>query len=142
MSAPFRLVRPAGLTSAVPYSYAAVVDPGARLVLLAGACPLDAAGRTVAAGDVAGQTRACVENMRTALAASDASLTDVVFVRVLVASASRDDLATAWDVVHDAFAPHEPPGTLQGVTVLGWEDQLVEVETVAAVAAAEGERRR
>ena len=128
------LVQATGLATAVPYSYAAVVPAGARLVFLAGACPLDADGRTVAVGDVAGQAAVCVENMRVALAASGAEPTDVVFVRVLVASASRDDLAAAWDVVHESFGSHEPPGTLQGVTVLGWRDQLVEVEAVAAVA--------
>ena len=91
-------------------------------------------GRTVAVGDFVGQARVCVENVRVALAASDAELTDVVFVRVLVASTSRDDLAVVWEVVHEAFGAHEPPGTLQGVTVLGWQDQLVEVEVIAAVA--------
>ena len=74
-----------------------------------------------------------MENVRVALAASGAELTDVVFVRALVASASREDLAAAWEVVHRSFGSHEPPGTLQGVTVLGWADQLVEVEVVAAV---------
>ncbi|MGT2427390.1 RidA family protein [Amnibacterium kyonggiense] len=133
MSAHVRLVEPAGLPTAVPYAYAAVVAAGARLVLLSGACPLDAAGRTVAPGDVPGQAAVCVENMLVALAAAGAAPEDVAFVRVLVASTSRDDLAAAWEVVHRAFDPHEPPGTLQGVTVLGWPDQLVEVEVVAAI---------
>lgn len=71
--------------------------------------------------------------MSTALAAAGAGLQDVAFVRVLVASSSRADLSAVWEVVHDTFAEHEPPGTLQGVTVLGWPDQLVEIEVVAAV---------
>jgi enamine deaminase RidA (YjgF/YER057c/UK114 family) len=54
---------------------------------------------------------------------------------VLVASSDRADLVTAWDVVHDAFRTHEAPSTLMGVTVLGYPDQLVEIEAVAAVAA-------
>ncbi len=40
---------------------------------------------------------------------------------------------TAWQVVRDEFSPHDPPSTLVGVTVLGYTDQLVEVEAVAAV---------
>ncbi len=134
MSTAPRLVPPDGLAGSVPYSYASVVPAGSRMVFLAGACPLDAHGCTVAAGDIAGQAAVCMENMRVALAASGAELTDVVFVRVLVASTSRDDLAAAWELVHEAFGSHEPPGTLQGVTALGWENQLVEVEAVAAVA--------
>lgn len=134
MSAAVRLVRPSGLAASVPYAYGSVVPGGSRLVFLAGACPLDVDGRTVAVGDVVGQAAVCMENVRVALTAAGAALTDVAFVRVLVASASREHLAAAWAAVHEAFGSHEPPGTLQGVTVLGWEDQLVEVEVVAAVA--------
>lgn len=39
----------------------------------------------------------------------------------------------AWEVVRDAFGDHDPPNTLMGVTVLGYDDQLVEIEAVAAV---------
>ncbi len=123
MATSVRLVQTAGLSTAVPYSYAAVAPPDSALVFLAGACPLDSDGRTVAVGDVAGQAAVCMKNVRVALAASGAELTDVVFVRVLVASLSRKDLAGAGRVVHQSFGSHEPPGTLQGLTVLGWEDQ-------------------
>jgi hypothetical protein len=34
-------------------------------------------------------------------------------------------------VVRRHFGDHDAPGTLLGVTVLGWPDQLVEVEAVA-----------
>ena len=127
------LIRVDGLAPAVPYSYAATAPQDARLVFLAGACPLDAEARTVAVGDLAGQTAACMANLRTALAAAGATTDDLVFVRVLVASSDRADLAAAWDLVHTAFDGHEPPGTLLGVAALGWEHQLVEVEAVAAV---------
>jgi enamine deaminase RidA (YjgF/YER057c/UK114 family) len=45
------------------------------------------------------------------------------------------DLGAVWQVVRDAFGDHDPPSTLLGVTVLGYDDQLVEVEAVAAVPA-------
>jgi len=45
----------------------------------------------------------------------------------------RCDLVAAWDVVRDAFGDHDVPSTLFGVTVLEYEDQLVEIEAVAAV---------
>jgi hypothetical protein len=35
--------------------------------------------------------------------------------------------------VRDAFGDHDVPSTLLGVTVLGYPDQLVEIEAVAAV---------
>lgn len=35
--------------------------------------------------------------------------------------------------VRDAFGEHDAPSTLLGVAVLGYKDQLVEVEAIAAV---------
>jgi hypothetical protein len=40
---------------------------------------------------------------------------------------------TAWDVVREAFGGHDVPSTPMGVTVLGYRDQLVEIEAIAAV---------
>ena len=37
------------------------------------------------------------------------------------------------DVVHRHFENHEAPSTLLGVAVLGYPDQLVEVEAVAVL---------
>ncbi|MER7893642.1 RidA family protein [Micromonospora sp. NPDC094482] len=121
------------LTDRVEYAYAATVEPSTRLVFTAGACPLDAEGRTVAPGDHAAQARQVLANLETALAAAGAGLADVVKTTVYVASAERADLVTVWQVVRDAFGDHEPPSTLLGVAVLGYPDQLVEVEAVAAV---------
>ena len=128
-----QLIRSPGLYGGVPYAYAATTPADARLVHLAGACPLNADGSTAAVGDYEGQTRKCLENLRIALGDAGAELTDVVFLRVLVASARQRDLAAAWATVRTAFGDHDAPGTLFGVTVLGWPDQLVEIEAIAAV---------
>ena len=123
-------VRPPTLTGNAPYAYAAVTDPG-RMVFTAGACPLDAEGATVAVGNVAGQARQVMANLVEALAGADAELTDVLKTTVFVATTDRQDLVAAWDVVRAAFGDHDAPSTLVGVTVLGYPDQLVEVEAVA-----------
>ena len=109
------------------------LDRSYRLIFLAGSCPLDESGATVAVGDYAGQAAACIETMKCALTASGATIQDVISTRVLVASSSQSDLVTAWEVVRDAFGEHDVPSTLMGVTVLGYDDQLVEIEAVAAV---------
>jgi enamine deaminase RidA (YjgF/YER057c/UK114 family) len=124
------LVRPPTLSAAAPYAYAAVTDPG-RMVFTAGACPLDADGATVAIGDVAGQARQVVANLVAALEAAGAGLGDVLKTTVYVATTERSDLHAAWAVVRAAFGDHDAPSTLVGVTVLGYPDQLVEVEAVA-----------
>ncbi|WP_434741839.1 RidA family protein [Micromonospora sp. SH-82] len=133
MPDPVTLVRVPALSDAAEYAYAATVEPPARLVFTAGACPLDADGATVGVGDHAAQARQVMANLTTALAAAGAQLTDVVRTTVYVASSRQADLVTAWEVVRDAFGDHDPPSTLLGVTVLGYDDQLVEVEAVAAV---------
>lgn len=50
---------------------------------------------------------------------------------VYVASSRRADLVAAWNVVHAVFGDHDAPSTLVGVQVLGYPDQLVEVEAIA-----------
>jgi enamine deaminase RidA (YjgF/YER057c/UK114 family) len=124
------LVRSTALSEVVPYAYAAVTAPG-RLVFTAGACPLDHDGAVVSPGDVAAQAEQVMANLAVALGAAGAGLTDVAKTTIYVASSSRADLVTAWQVVRDAFGEHDAPSTLLGVTVLGYPEQLVELEAVA-----------
>jgi enamine deaminase RidA (YjgF/YER057c/UK114 family) len=128
---PVELIRAASLSDDVPYAYATVVGPGS-LVFTAGACPLDDAGEVVAPGDVAAQAQRVMDNLVTALEAAGCTLADVAKSTVYVASAERDDLVAAWQVVRAAFGDHDAPSTLLGVAALGYSGQLVEVEAVAA----------
>ncbi len=126
------LIRSASLPAA-EYAYAATAPAQSRLIFLAGACPLNEDGSTGAIGDYAGQAAKAIENMLIALADAGASLEDVLSTRVLVASARQEDLVATWEVVRDSFGDHDVSSTLMGVTVLGYKDQLVEIEAVAAV---------
>ncbi|MGV0716031.1 Rid family hydrolase [Mycolicibacterium sp. XJ662] len=133
MASSVRLIRSSVLSDVAEYAYAATAPKDARLIFLAGACPLNDDGTTAAVGDYAGQAAVCIETMTRALAEAGATLQDVISTRVLVASAEQRDLVTAWEVVRDAFGDHDVPSTLFGVTVLGYDDQLVEIEAIAAV---------
>jgi len=128
-----RLIRSRQLAQTVDYAYAAAAEASARLVWVAGACPLDANGETVAAGDYAGQAHQVMRNLGTALQEAGASLTDVAKTTVYVASTQQQDLVTAWNVYREYMGSHDVPSTLLGVTVLGYDDQLVEVEAVAVL---------
>lgn len=121
------------LSDVAQYAYAATAPSDARLIFLAGACPLNKDGSIAGIGDYAAQAAKSIENMLVALEGAGASLKNVINTRVLVASSSQADLVTAWEVVRDAFGDHNVPSTLMGVTVLGYSDQLVEIEAVAAV---------
>lgn len=127
------LIRSSSLSDVAEYAYAATAPAAARLIFLAGACPLNADGSTAAPGDYAGQAAQAFANMSVALADAGAGVRDVISTRVLVATARQEDLVTAWQVVRDAFGDHDVPSTLIGVTVLGYRGQLVEIEAVAAV---------
>jgi enamine deaminase RidA (YjgF/YER057c/UK114 family) len=127
---PAQLIRADGLYPGAPYAYAAAAPPGS-LVFTAGACPIDADGVVTAPGDYVQQAADAMANLVTALAAVGASLNDVLKTTVYVASADRRDLHGVWQVVATAFGEHDAPSTLLGVSVLGYTDQLVEIEAVA-----------
>jgi enamine deaminase RidA (YjgF/YER057c/UK114 family) len=124
------LIRSARLFPGAPYAYAAKAPP-TDLIFTAGACPLDKHGRVVAPADVAAQMRQALGNLHTALEESGAMMRDVLKTTVYVASSNRDDLLAAWNEVADAFGDHDVPSTLLGVAILGYPDQLVEIEAIA-----------
>lgn len=128
---PVTLIRSVELTDEAPYAYAAVTPPDRSLVFTAGACPLNAEGETVAPGDLVAQANQVMDNLETALRSAGAELRHVAKTTVYVATHRREDLVAAWQVVHERFGEHDAPSTLLGVAVLGYPDQLVEVEVVA-----------
>lgn len=133
MSKTVSLIRSAELSDVAQYAYAATIPAEARLIFFAGACPLNLDGSTAGVGDYAAQAGKAMENLVIALSAAGAQLDNVLSTRVLVASSKQSDLVAAWAVIREAFGQHDVPSTLMGVTVLGYTDQLVEIEAVAAV---------
>lgn len=117
----------------VSYAYASKVPENMNLIFLAGACPLNKDGEVIHLNDYKLQAKQCVENLKEALKECGATLQDVVYTRILVASSNRVDLVAAWDAISEEFGEHDVSSTLSGVTVLGYENQLVEIEAVAAV---------
>ena len=124
------LVRSARLFAGTGYAYAAT-DGAGDLIFTAGACPLDDQGIVVAPGDLIAQTRQALANLRIALEDSGAAIEDVVKTTVYVASSDRGELAAAFDEVAAFFGDHDVPSTLLGVALLGYRDQLVEIEAIA-----------
>lgn len=132
MSKRISLIHTANLAS-VDYAYAGRVPSDMDVLYMAGACPIDIDGKVPYVNDYALQAKLCVENLKRALIDCGASIEDVVYTRVLVASQNRSDLVTVWETIRKEFGEHDVPSTLSGVTVLGYANQLVEIEAVAAV---------
>jgi enamine deaminase RidA (YjgF/YER057c/UK114 family) len=125
-----QLINSDRLHGGVAYHYAAAAT-GEALVFTAGACPLDGDGGVVAPGDIPGQARQALRNLKVALQEADCQEDDVVKATVFVASSSREDLLQAWSEYERVFGADGPPSTLLGVAVLGYAEQLVEIEAVA-----------
>lgn len=117
----------------VDYAYAARVPSDKDILFFAGACPINKEGEVPYIGDYALQAELCVENLKQILMECEASLENIVYTRILVASQCQSDLVTAWETIKNMFGDHDVPSTLFGVTVLGYTNQLVEIEAVAAV---------
>jgi enamine deaminase RidA (YjgF/YER057c/UK114 family) len=110
-----------------PYEYTASAD---GLVFTAGACPLDPEGRVVSPGDLEAQAAQTVENLLEALAEAGARPDDLLKTTIYVVGEERADLVRVWDVVSARLG--RIPSTLLGVSLLGYPDQLIEIEAVAA----------
>ena len=117
----------------VDYAYVGRIPSGMDLLFLAGACPINRDGEVPNLSDYELQAKLCVENLKEVLKDCGATLEDVVYTRVLVASQNQSDLVTSWEAIVKEFGNHDVPSTLSGVTVLGYTNQLVEIEAVAAV---------
>jgi enamine deaminase RidA (YjgF/YER057c/UK114 family) len=125
-------IRSTNLAS-VDYAYASTIPAGMDALFLAGACPLDKDRNIPHPSSYEQQAKLCVENLKEVLKERDATLADVAYTRVLVASGDRSDLVASWRAIREEFGELDVPSTLSGVTVLGYEHQLVEFEAVAAV---------
>lgn len=128
-----RHVNPSGLNKSPAYSQAVTAKPG-TIVWISGQVAQDAKGGVVGKGDLKAQLNQVWENLKVALAASGATLQDVVKINTYVVSytpAMRSDIREAR---LRFMGPGEPPAsTLVGVQSLATEDWLVEIEATAVI---------
>jgi reactive intermediate/imine deaminase len=125
-----RALQPAAVKAVGSYSAGWEVS-GGRLVYVAGQVPWDAEGRTVARGDVAGQTRQVFENIRAVLAEAGATLDDVIKITIFAADIRYRDAIN--QVRSEVFRPPYPASTQVAVASLVDPEWLVEIEAVAFV---------
>ncbi|MGH9296907.1 MAG: RidA family protein [Acidimicrobiales bacterium] len=131
---PLKRLHPTNLFADTGYAYARLAPSGSSFVFAAGACPIDENGVVVARADVRAQAALAVHNLEAVLSEVGCSLSDVVRTTVYVATSDRRELVAGWEAVRAAFLGADPPSTLVGVSLLGYNDQLIEVEAVAVSA--------
>ena len=125
-----RHINPPGLSTPTGYTHLVEVS-GGRTIYISGQVALDGEGRLVGEGDVAAQSRQVFENLKTALAAADATLDDVVKITVFMKDVSQ--LKTFREIRNSYFTRQVPASSLVQITQLVSPDFLVEVEAIAVV---------
>jgi reactive intermediate/imine deaminase len=110
------------------FQYSQAVRAG-NLVILAGQCPVDAQGATVAEGDIRGQARQVFENIKAVLAAAGLTLDDLV--EIVSYHVDLADLPAVAEVKAEYLTRDFPAWTAVGVTALAFPGQLLEIKATA-----------
>jgi enamine deaminase RidA (YjgF/YER057c/UK114 family) len=127
------IVNPPGL--ARPSGFSHGMEASGRLLFLAGQTAQDATGRIVARGDLVGQFRQALINVRTVIGARGGTLQDLVKVTIFVRD-RVDYRARARDigeVYRELLAGHYPAATLVEVSALWDDDALIEIDGIAVL---------
>jgi 2-iminobutanoate/2-iminopropanoate deaminase len=112
----------------VLYSHVVVAE-GKRMIFIAGQLARDRQGNVVGKGDMRLQIRQVGENLKAALAAAGASLSDLVKTTTYVTDI--DEFFKHVDVRMEYFGAALPTSTTVEVRRLAHPDFLVEVEALA-----------
>jgi enamine deaminase RidA (YjgF/YER057c/UK114 family) len=94
--------------------------------------PLNEGGALVGEGDLGVQADKVVSNLLAALEAAGAGVNDIVKTTVFVVARERETMGRAWRCLEKSGLTRAP-STLLGVTFLGYEGQLIEVEAIAVL---------
>jgi enamine deaminase RidA (YjgF/YER057c/UK114 family) len=115
-----------GLAQTPNYHYA---DRVGNRLYVAGQVPKDADFQLVGHGDPVAQARQCLENLFLLVTHHGFSKHDIHQLTVYVVG-PQQHLRDAWAEVTACFDGNVPPATLLGVALLGYVDQLVEIDAV------------
>lgn len=117
------------MEAVVGFSRAVRVGP---YISIGGTAPVGPDGKTVGIGDVAAQTRQCIEIIKAVLEQADSGLHEVVRTRVILTDI--DNWKAAIDVRKEYFRDVRPVDTIMAINRFvnpGW---LVEFEADAVIA--------
>lgn len=112
------------------FPHAVSID-GGRLICLSGQLAWDKSGKTVGKGDMRAQFRQVGENIKAALEAAGASLSDIVKTNTYVTD--MDAFFTCVDIREEYFGPGWPTSTTVEVSRLADPDAMIEIEAIAVV---------
>ncbi len=115
------------------YSHAVEVS-GGRTIYVAGQVAMDASGAVVGQNDFRAQAKQVFENLKAVLAASGATLDDVVKFTYYVVGHDAEKLRVVREVRDEYLKPtNRPASTLVGVQALFRPGFMLEIDAVAVV---------
>jgi 2-iminobutanoate/2-iminopropanoate deaminase len=114
----------------VLYSHVVKVEPR-ELIFVSGQLARDKEGRIVGAGDMRAQLRQTLENVKAALEAAGASLSDLVRTNTYVTDI--DEYFKHTDVRMEYYNHAMPTSTTVEVRRLAQPELMVEIDAIAAV---------
>jgi enamine deaminase RidA (YjgF/YER057c/UK114 family) len=111
-----------------------VIPANARIAIIGGQNAVDRDGKIVGKGDIAQQTRQALKNLVTCLQAVDASVEDLVQVKIYIIAGQ--DLRAGFGPWMDVWGQRANPPAVTGVFVAGLAhpDYLIEIEATAVLA--------
>lgn len=116
----------AGLAQTPGYRYASI---SGDQIHVAGQVPQDSSGQISNINDPHGQATRCLGNLELLLGCYDFAMNDIRHLTVYVVG-THENMTTAWNAVLKYFLHDVPPATLLGVSRLGYENQLVEIDAI------------
>lgn len=116
-----------------PLTHAFVVPPSSRVVIVSGLTARDSEGQTVAPGDAAGQADHILSAIDAILRAAGGSIDDTIKLTVYLAD--RSHAAAVGKARARWFTTAPLPASTMIQAALMSDDQLVEIEAVAALPA-------
>jgi enamine deaminase RidA (YjgF/YER057c/UK114 family) len=126
------LLQPAGLVHSPAFSHVAVLPAGATQILIGGQNAVDEQGSLVGQDDFVAQVEQVMANLKVALAAAGATITDLVSISLAVVEGT--DLGAGYAAAAAHLRGNQPPPLITAafVTGLGVPGALIELSAVAA----------
>ena len=113
------------------YSHVVTAEGAKKLVFCAGQVAADVKGNVLPPDDFGAQAKMVMQNLKNALAAGGAKLSDVTKVTIYICN--PHDVPKARGILFDYFGKHPPGSTLCILRGLANPNFLLEIEAIAAV---------
>ena len=113
------------------YAHVVTVEGAKKLVFCAGQVAADVDGKVLPPDSFEAQTKMVMKNLKNALAAGGAKLSDVTKVTIYICN--PHDVPKARGILYDYFGEHPPGSTLCILRGLANPNFLLEIEAIAAV---------